>query len=223
MSHHAFYVAREIEPGVSQAYAFLEGQGLSSKANPNVTTLRYTNLTIDDVRRLIDQASQAPVSGTQKALVIAASRLFHEAQNAMLKLFEEPVPGTTLILIVPSEGILLPTLRSRLIPLPGSDGTIKESIGSTFILLSTEERKKYLDRIYNRSKHDKQEEKQEARREALELVQGLTTALYQRGDMELLRDLTLFTKTLHERSAPLKPIFEHLQLVLPKMKASSGG
>ena len=221
---HAYYTAGSLTESVQRARSFIEETlGLPVSANPDVITLTYTNLSVEDTRRLIELASQAPAQGTQKALIIAAARLFHEAQNAMLKLFEEPFPGTTLILVIPSEGVLLPTLRSRLVALPQTGEGSTASVADAFLLLSAEEQKKQLDKIYNRSKSDNPSEKQEARREALELVQELTRKLHAGTDTELLKDLSFLTKTLHERSAPLKLIFEHLVLVLPKMKSSSRG
>jgi DNA polymerase III delta prime subunit len=216
---HAYYTTGDLEQGIASAYGFVEQElDLPPIANPDVITLRHTSLSVDDVRRLGSLASQASSKGDKKAIIVSASRLFHEAQNAMLKLFEEPVPGLTLILIVPSEGVILPTLRSRLTALPRAKQE-GPSTAEEFLALSVEDRKKRLEKIYNRSKSDKQEEKQEARREALELVQDLTRYFYAQdeGQMkrELLGDLTFFTKTLHERSAPLKLVFEHLQVVLP--------
>ena len=39
-------------------------------------------------------AAGAPFAGEHKVVIIAANRAYHEAQNALLKLFEEPPPGT---------------------------------------------------------------------------------------------------------------------------------
>lgn len=72
------------------------------------------SLGIDQVRRLIQEASWRPYEGRWKVLVVAqADRLTPEAQNSLLKLLEEP-PGTAVILLTTSRpDRLLPTVRSR--------------------------------------------------------------------------------------------------------------
>lgn len=215
---HAYLTTGDIEQGIARSKSFAETE--LHLESDNITVLRYTNFTIDDVRDVIDASSRSSASGDSRALILSAARLFHEAQNAMLKLFEEPQEGMTLFLVVPSEGVVLPTLRSRLTPLPGQMGTTSGR-AAAFLELSAADRKKALDKIYDRSKSEKQAEKREARREALELVQDLVRVLHEdegftnRG---VLTDLSFFVKTLHEVSAPLKPIFEHLLIVLPASK-----
>lgn len=53
--------------------------------------------------------------GTSYTFVLAFQSLTNEAQNALLKLTEEPPAHTRIILIVPSEHLILSTLRSRLL------------------------------------------------------------------------------------------------------------
>lgn len=219
MAHHAYFVTGDLEAGVSESLSFIESElGLPITANPDVTIFRYDFFGVEDARRLINYAGQGAVSANGKGIVIAAARFYHEAQNALLKLFEEPSKGTTLFLVLPSEAVLLPTLRSRLIRL--STRHSEATAASSFLALEAPERKKYLDRLLERTRADKEEVKQRARRESLELLQGLTECSYRLPDSlerrELLRDLDSFTRALHARSAPLKPVFEHLLLVLPE-------
>ncbi len=146
----------------------------------------------------------------------------------MLKIFEEPAVGTTLFLVVPSEGMLLPTLRSRLLPLPSSDDMREISPEvKVFLKASSAEREKLVAKLLDRTKSDKDEEKQAARNEAVQLVEGLIEAAYAKREvvkdvvereelMAFLSDLDAFLPILHERSAPLKLIFEHILLVIPK-------
>lgn len=225
MAHHAYLYAGGRGEGIASARAFAATLGLSGTDNPDLAVFEYGLFSVDDARRVQGFAAQAPSSGNQKLIVLAAGRLFHEAQNALLKLFEEPSEGTVLVLVVPAEGILLPTLRSRLIPLPG--GEEKRSISEAaqaFLSMGRAEREKYVTKLVARSKSDKDEEKQAARLEAVSVIEGITRAAYAaRGKAKdtrefdlLLRDLGRFAPILHERSAPLKLIFEHLVIVMPE-------
>jgi hypothetical protein len=161
--------------------------------------------------------------GEEKIMVIAPERIFHEAQNALLKLFEEPPPATTLVLIVPAVGNLLGTLRSRMQPLSES-GSVVSTEAQAFLAASGAEREKVISKLLDRAKSDKDEEKQAARGEALRLAEGLQLSAYasllekeHAGVRAFASDLDRFMPILHERSAPLKPIFEHLMLTLPRL------
>lgn len=66
------------------------------------------------VRHLISELALLPVEGGARvAIVEAAHRLNDDAQNALLKLLEEPPAGVTLVLCADDEECLLPTVRSR--------------------------------------------------------------------------------------------------------------
>jgi len=227
MAHHAYLYIGGHEPGITAARAFAAANlGIEGANHPDLAVFSYEGLfPIEHARRITTFASQAPVQGDKKLIVIAAGRLFPPAQNALLKLFEEPSEGTTLILIVPAVGMLLPTLRSRLIELPREEGTI-DDVTHAFLDASVSEREKMVAKLVSRVKSDKEEEKQAARMEAIRLCDGLMRAAYQKqrsaaGDEKesltlFLRDLSTFMPILHTSSAPLKLIFEHLLIVMPK-------
>jgi DNA polymerase III delta' subunit len=66
------------------------------------------------VRHLIGELALLPVEGGARvAIVEQAHRLNDDAQNALLKLLEEPPAGVTLVLCGDDEECLLPTVRSR--------------------------------------------------------------------------------------------------------------
>jgi DNA polymerase-3 subunit delta' len=73
------------------------------------------------VRAIVQQAARRPAMATRAVFVIGdAERMVPqesspEAANALLKLLEEPPPGTTLILTSSEPGALLPTIRSRVV------------------------------------------------------------------------------------------------------------
>lgn len=219
MAHHAYLYVGEKEAGIGAAREFLSTRGLTGTDNPDISVLSYEGLfSVEDARRIALLATQASVAGKEKALVLATERIFHESQNALLKTFEEPPEGTILILIVPAEGVLLPTLRSRLVQLPASTAGVS-SEATTFLNASQTEREKIVTKLLARTKDGKDEEKQGARMEAMRLCQGLMVALSEKDFPErelLLGELSRFMPILHSSSAPLKLIFEHLLLVLPK-------
>ncbi len=227
MKHHAYVYVGERETGLLEVRAFAKKTlGLSGMDNPDIAVFEYSLFSVDDARRVTAFSAQSSVSGGTRLIAIAVGRIFHEAQNALLKLFEEPNEGTVLVLIIPAEGLLLPTLRSRLVPLPSEHAVeVLSEDARAFLEASKTEREKLVTKLVARSKSDKEVEKQAARLAAVDLVYGITRAAYakRRGcegkeaqELDaLLDDLSRFAPILHERSAPLKLIFEHLLLVLP--------
>lgn len=227
MKHHAYLYVGERDAGVRAVRTFAENSlGLSGMDNPDIAVFEYGLFSKDDALRITAFSAQSSVSGGTRVIAIVVGRLFHEAQNALLKLFEEPNEGTVLALIVPAEGLLLPTLRSRLMPLPRehSQDVLSEDVRA-FLEASKTEREKLVAKLVAKSKSDKETEKQAARLAAVDLIYGITRVAHTKRNISegkeaqeldaLLSDLSRFAPILHERSAPLKLIFEHLLLILP--------
>jgi DNA polymerase III subunit delta' len=71
-------------------------------------------ISIQQIREMEKELHYRSFSGGRKiAIIDPATLLNHASQNALLKTLEEPPRDSLLILISPSAGALLPTLRSR--------------------------------------------------------------------------------------------------------------
>ena len=238
MSHHAYYFAGDAEKGIAAALSYAEmGLGLHTAQNPDISIQQFGLFSVEDARKISDMAYRAPIGGSQKIIVIAAPRIFEQAQNALLKIFEEPPAGVTLVLVIPSKGILLTTLRSRLLPLPlhadeskaSDEGFTIDHLNSfteEFISSDEKGRAKLIAKLVDQSKSDNEDMKQSARASAITFIEHLTRYGYaKRASVEndssrqeitrFLSDLNRFMPLMHTRSAPLKLIFEHILLVFP--------
>lgn len=102
--------------------ALLAGAGIDPVGNPDVYVRAYASFGIDEARELIRHASGKALAAPHRVFVIASPSLTIEAQNALLKTFEEAPNGATFFIVTPLPDLLLPTVRSRSIPLtlPGS-------------------------------------------------------------------------------------------------------
>ena len=77
---------------------------------------------VDQVRDMIGQAQIMSNEANGKAFVIHEAELMNEnAQNALLKLLEEPPRGVVLVLSTATPSMLLETVRSRCIEISGND------------------------------------------------------------------------------------------------------
>jgi DNA polymerase-3 subunit delta' len=73
-----------------------------------------TNISIDRIRELKNEAKYPPYESKQKVYIITdADKMNRESANSFLKLLEEPPDYLTLILITSSKNALLDTIRSR--------------------------------------------------------------------------------------------------------------
>ncbi len=230
MAHHAYFAAgdrteclRAVRHYISQHFENAE------HAPTEIHELSYDVLLIEDARRITGIAYQSGTSGS-KCIVVSAPRIFHEAQNALLKVIEEPPDGVYFFLVVPSGGVFLPTLRSRLQPLPinraRQDNGHVNAAAEAFLTASPAERQKIAAKLVERSKSDSDAVKRHARTDTIDLITGLMQTAHmrraeiakdtEREELQLfLGELARFMPLLYERSAPLKLILEHLLLVLP--------
>lgn len=221
MKHHAYLITGDSEAGIRSAEGFVEKElGLPVAGNPDVIVLRYGLLSVEEARTFQDAVMRAPVKGDTKAIIVSATRFFFQAQNALLKTFEEPPKGTYLFLVLPTEGIVLPTLRSRLVTLGAHESASR--IADEFLAANGEAREKLIAKLLDRTKGDKDEEKAAGRAEAVALIEGLTRRAYEANAKSpspalaaFLTDLDRFVPLMHDTSTPLKQIFEHLLIVMP--------
>lgn len=229
--HHAFVIEAEAEEGIAAAHTWIkENLDMEAAANPDVVTLRFGLFSADDARRVCESASQAPFAHDSKAILITANRAYHEAQNGLLKLFEEPPPNTYLFFILPSLGGLLPTLRSRVHILKGDERLAMSFIpeGAEEFMKAGKERRSAL--IKKLASGKDEEERRENRDKAISILNGIEAAAYKYGFtksidsdvgrttsyIQLLCEIQMLRGYLYDRSAPVKMILEHLSLVLPR-------
>jgi len=114
----------------------------------DVSDTYYEKFGIDEVRELTRQAYLQPSSGEQQCLVCRTTFITHEAQNALLKILEEPPAATFITFVVPPSCSLLPTLQSRFFVLPPTKETrIQEDaiVFKTFLSQNCGDRIKSID------------------------------------------------------------------------------
>lgn len=110
--HHHAYLIECLPKDHQTIYDFvLDG------INMSITEIQKHNhdtLGIDAVRMLIDMYTKTTFDGISRRIAfITAETITHEAQNAMLKFFEETAGSNHFVVIIPSKQHLLHTFRSR--------------------------------------------------------------------------------------------------------------
>lgn len=114
--HHAHVIVGGYDIILPSILCALETEmGVVTKANPDLAISFHESFGVDEARGLKNVQTRAAFTGTRKFYIIGMKSFTDQAQNTLLKTFEEPTEGTHFFFIIPREEILLPTLRSRVI------------------------------------------------------------------------------------------------------------
>lgn len=213
MQHHAYYIEDSLAR-FEELEARIRRDAHIEPNDPGFLAREYEKFGIDEARQLIDMASLKN-TGEQAIYFFGISSMTSEAQQALLKLFEEPQEGTTFILLVP-HGMLLPTLKSRMLEFGGEERESQSSgEGRDFLTWPYKKRSEWIVVFLK--------DDESARERTRALFTELEAELYKRMDMgrdvrEGLEDLSHFRQYLGDRSPSLKMILEHLAATLPTLK-----
>ena len=120
---------RKVRDGFHPDLHWYGVEGAEGKEKPKAVS-------IGDIRDLIRETTMLPADGDRMVFVIDnAQDMQAPAQNALLKVFEEPPEGVFLFLLTESRKALLPTVRSRgqIIVMRGeTDGELTEKLRRQF-------------------------------------------------------------------------------------------
>jgi len=111
-SHHALLY-------IGQDSFDLDKFSKEKKSTHDVVVQRYAEFRINDARSLVVLATHTPINHSQRCFVIIADSIAIEAQNALLKLLEEPPAVSSFVFVLP-RNTLLPTLKSRFMIMEGN-------------------------------------------------------------------------------------------------------
>lgn len=172
---------------------------------PDVLVYTHEQFGIDEARRLRYEATLRPVVRPYRTFILLLGTMTIEAQNALLKLFEEPHETVRFYLQVEKGDQLLPTLRSRLMTI--SEGKVREDI--------TEEARIFLKSSYADRLTLVAERTQKKNLAWIgELLDGIELWAHKKQDREAL-DAILFVRRYEgRRGASHKMLLEYLALSL---------
>jgi len=200
--------------------SLLEQEGIKTTGNPDVYIRTYSSFGADEARELRDRAGARAVADTRRVFVIATPTMTNEAQNALLKTFEEPPADAMFFIIVSSPNMLLPTLRSRMqrleVATPSSESLIDIQ---KFISANAEKRIDMLKPLLEKGDDDK--------RDIGALISFLGALEKEIGNhskeglqaihREALESVYRARKYISDKGALAKPLLEQVALLLPRL------
>ncbi len=98
---------------------FLEKEGINTNTdNPDfISFITNKALTIGEARELINNHSVKKITSGPRVFIIRTDSINYEAQNALLKIIEEPSEDNYIFIITGNRNNFLPTILSRVITL----------------------------------------------------------------------------------------------------------
>jgi DNA polymerase III gamma/tau subunit len=142
--HHAHIIeGGAVESVPALLLAVQQYLGIVTGGNPNIMVVEHASFGVDEARSLKEAQIQSAFGGGIKVFIVSTQSFTREAQNALLKTFEEPTADTHFFIIVPQLNTILPTLKSRVIMVasknPSSEDETK-TIAQKFLDSSLAER-----------------------------------------------------------------------------------
>lgn len=224
--HHAYLIEgtrEEIEPKI---FKFIENLGIKTSGNPDFYHISVDSFKIEDARNLksieYEKSFAQGSSGksAKKIFVISANNFLLEAQNSLLKIFEEPIENTHFFIITPNTDILLRTLVSRfyLIKTKGEFGSeLKEA--EKFITSPLKNRIDFIKEMLIES--EDVSSKDFTKSKALKFINALETILHKRLEQKNLSDTSFFYQIfkvrefLNQPGSSVKSLMESVALIIP--------
>lgn len=214
--HHAFIIPGDRGKTKLALRDFLEKElGIIHSGNPDFQELEYVSFGIDESRALKESQSRFSVNaGAKKIFVLSAHSFTSEAQNSLLKIFEEPTADTVFFILSSSAQFFFPTLLSRVVCLPEYT---EQGEGEARAFLKKDEAGRLA--LALEIAKDEEDPGRSAR-----LIEDIIRFYYEKGlkgkrSSEETRALTLalqYREFAHGRSPSLKMMLEHLALVIPR-------
>ncbi|MCA9355844.1 hypothetical protein KC865_04860 [Candidatus Kaiserbacteria bacterium] len=165
---------------------------------------------IDNARWLVEVACRRPADSGERVFVVRTNFITVEAQNALLKILEEPPLTTKFIFVLPADFTVIPTLLSRFDSV-SIEVDKKTPVTQDEIFLKFS-KSNYKDRLADIESASKKKDVKWQRA----IKQGLIQSINENEvDMALLGELEYLASKLLTRGASNKMLLEHLALTLP--------
>ena len=226
--HHAYLIEGMRDEIIPEILVWLESLGVKTSANPDFCQILIDNFKKEEAMDLRSMGSEKSFGAEKKIFIVGANSFSLDAQNILLKMFEEPIENTHFFLIVPDAHILLRTLVSRFYLISSRQGLAKDRLkeAEKFIALPLNKRIEFIKLLIAEEESDNKEEivvDNSARSKALEFLDTLELVLHnkfvQSSTLNIKTDFfeQIFTarEFLRQPGSSVKSLMESVALTIP--------
>jgi len=154
--YHAYLIEGTQKEILPEILEFMKILKIKTSGNPDFYHINVDSFKIDDARNLKSLEYQKSFLDKEKKIfLISANNFLLEAQNTLLKIFEEPIENTHFFILVPNVDILLKTFVSRFYLIrtkAGLENEMKEA--EKFIMMSIKNRIDFIKKLIIKSDDD---------------------------------------------------------------------
>ena len=184
--HHAYLIEGARKKVVPEIVAFCESLDIKTSGNPDFCHITIDNFKIEDAFNLRMMTSDKGFTSAKKIFMICANSFSLDAQNVLLKVFEEPIENTHFFLIVPDTNSLLKTLVSRFYVISHmSDMWVETQDAEKFISMPLQKRIDFIKELTAPVEEENEEGDEivvlnSAKSKALKFLNALESVLHQK-------------------------------------------
>jgi len=216
LNHHAYCIAGRYSKGMIEDELAVCGIDIGP-SNPDYIVTTVDVLNIDKARELKEKAYTMPVnSGSKKIFLTFCESATIEAQNALLKILEEPPVSSVFIFCIKNLSVLLPTVRSRVAIVHPRNAQIRnvtngyEDLVDTFLGSNEKQRLDMAKTFAEEISKGKR-----GRADFIDFVHALNVRLRARGikeNISALQALSLCEKYGNDRAPSIKMLLEYVAM-----------
>jgi hypothetical protein len=180
-------------------------------------TNRLYEKTVLDIETVKDIITFANGSNDNKTILISFHSITHPAQNAFLKIIEEPKAGVRFILLTSNKEGLLPTLYSRLFDVTSAKEPKGFTLSTTFLITTPTERMKlpFIEKLLKEVDEEGKKNREGVRLFLLDIV----AASKEKEEMfPYLERMITIASYAGDVSSSGKQLLEYTALLLPQSK-----
>lgn len=222
--HHAYLIEGAREEIVSEILAFCENLNIKTSGNPDFCQIIIDNFKIDEAFALRAMSSDKGFSLSKKVFVICVNSFSLDAQNVLLKMFEEPIENTHFFLVVPDVNSLLKTLVSRFYVISARQSLAEDGqLAEKFINMPLQKRIDFIKELLPKKSEEEDDVKTESNSaKALKFLNALELTLHQKLMSKTVFDIRFFEHFFKVREflrmpgSSAKTLMESVALVIPE-------
>ena len=211
--HHTYVISGHRKSVLEELIPFIENEcGVEIKGNPDFFYKDYDTFYVEDAR-YISSLGQNKTLGRLQVFVLSLKDITLEAQNAFLKITEDPSPSTVFFFVLPNKEMLISTLQSRSMLIEHKKTKQEPNdLAREFYSANPKKRLEIILPFHPKEKEDIDKEK------ILLFLSSLEAVFVKNKEKEALHDIYDVKKKLQARGVSVKTLLEHLAMVLPFKK-----
>jgi len=175
--HHAYLIEGAREEILPEVLGLMGELGVEVVGNPDFCHITLDSFKVEDARNLKSLVGEKSFSENKKVFIISANSFLLEAQNTMLKVFEEPIENTHFFVIVPDASAFLKTFTSRFYLIKGGKSDLTQD-AEKFITLPLQNRIEFIKELLVEAEDEENISLDSTRSKALKFLNELETVLH---------------------------------------------